>query len=121
MLSSLTGANQPIRRSLLYRLHKLKRQPVIDAFLRQLAAQENQSELVVLLAFGSAQLVVEYLPALEQAGDNQDWARLAKAHPVLIAGILSQKAASLTQPDYRLLDQVNGALPALASRSPMRL
>ena len=116
LLVALTQASQQTRLTLLRGLIKSKRRSVIPSFLETLAPAD--AHLAVLLPFAPVEFVRERLPALAPRMGLHDWARLARFHPDVACETLQKQAEALTEPDPRLLRQINTVLPLLAETRP---
>ena len=109
------------RGSRLVLLHGLcarkRAEPISDALLEELAAAGDTKAVAALLGFASAARVTQQLPVMELAS-AAEWARVAHAHPALIADWLEGQALGDSNP--RLVRQVNAVIGRIADFSPSR-
>lgn len=112
--NNLTRKAQPV---LLRNLRQRGRLAVVDAMLADLAASADE-RLALFLHLGTAAMVAQHVATVLPRWGMDDWTRMAKYHPdITVAQLLAQQHAQ-TDPDARLLYQINCVLPALAERRP---
>ncbi len=105
------------RAAILILLRKAQRLRIIDLELERLAAL-NSPELPQFLAYGSGEVAGRLFPALIEQLSEQNWRRLAKFHPGLVADALLVRAQTAESADLRLAWQVKSVLPLLAKKVP---
>lgn len=103
----------PLLRSL--RQHHL--QDPVDAFLRELARQEDPY-LGRYLAFGSPELIERYLPQTYQRFNRVQWRRLARWQPDLTLSLFRQRLSTADELDEQVLIHFNSVIPILALSRP---
>lgn len=105
------------RLPLLWKLRHLGNQPVIDAFLEQMA-EAGDLQLRHLLPCGSPTLVRRYIPRIRPFMGLADWRRLTRHHPAIAFEILQARATSANGLDLQLVAFVNAILPILVRKKP---
>ena len=108
--------NDKSRRHFLVLLIRKNRRAEIDALIEGARARGDNWQL--LLSLGSQPLIERHYDAAFVAANANDWARLARAHPVYALEKLTRRARELGAPDDHLRAQANAALAVAAHRAP---
>ena len=108
--------NDKSRRHLLVTLIRKGRRADVDALIE--GARARGENWRILLSLGSQSLVERHLDEAFAAANANDWARLARAHPLFALEKLIGRARQLGAPDDATRSHANAALGVAAHRAP---
>lgn len=117
IVTALERVSEKARVVLLRSLIRQRRRTAIETFLNRIPASENE-QWNQLLPFRSPESISRLLPDAAPMLGNNDWTRLTRLHPDIAFALLREQTATQTEPDARLLSQVNAVLPELSRRAP---
>lgn len=116
-LAALRNAARQPRLSLARDLRQARRLAVLDAFARE-RMEASDTAWGKWLPYCSGEFAREWLPKAIERFDADDWRRLARAHPDIVAESLDALLDAQTEPDRRLRWRLNATLPPLSELRP---
>ncbi|MGL5805613.1 MAG: hypothetical protein ACRC11_09250, partial [Xenococcaceae cyanobacterium] len=114
--TALAVASFQQRLAIITNLVKRRRQNLVDEFFDRTYIQNDRS--IRLLPLASSATVTRHLDRLLDRAGYDDWYRLSRRHPDLVADVIQKKAETATDLDNQLIYQANAILPKLAEFCP---
>jgi HEAT repeat protein len=111
--TALATASLQQRRAIIAKLVKRRRQNLVDEFFDSLDTSQDERS-IRLLPLANGETVTRHLNKLIDRAGSDDWYRLSRHHPDLVAEVIQKKAEAATDLDNQLIYRANIVLPKLA-------